>query len=204
MRLSPGPLSPVDAGDNEKNVVKGIVMKILVLGIGNLLLSDEAVGVRIIEALERQYAFTPEIDIVDGGTAGMELIEAMANREHMIVADAVLTGSAPGTVTVLRDSEVPALFTRKISPHQLGLADVLMALQLTGEFPQRLTLVGVEPASLESVIGLSDCVQQAIEPALAQILAALSASGILIRRKTAQEQAAYPTTCLSEPMLAGS
>lgn len=172
-------------------------MKTLVLGIGNLLLSDEAVGVRIIEVLERQYAFSPEIDIVDGGTAGMELLETMANRDHMIVADAVLTGSAPGTVTVLRDQEVPALFTRKISPHQLGLADVLMALQLTDEFPQRLMLVGVEPQSLEPMIALSDCVQRAIEPALAQILAALSASGIAVRRKTVQEQAAYPTTCLS-------
>lgn len=172
-------------------------MKTLVLGIGNLLLSDEAVGVRIIEALERQYAFSPEIDIVDGGTAGMELLETMAKREHMIVADAVLTGCAPGTVTVLRDNEVPALFTRKISPHQLGLADVLMALQLTDEFPRRLLLVGVEPQSLEPTIGLSDCVQRAVEPALAQILAALSASGITIRRKTPQEQAAYPTTCLS-------
>lgn len=123
-------------------------MKTLVLGIGNLLLSDEAVGVRIIETLERQYAFSPEIDIVDGGTAGMELLETMAKREHMIVADAVLTDCAPGTVTVLRDNGVPALFTRKISPHQLGLADVLMALQLTDEFPRRLMLVGVEPQSL--------------------------------------------------------
>lgn len=172
-------------------------MKTLVLGISNLLLSDEAVGVRIIEALERQYAFSPEIDIVDGGTAGMELLETMAKREHMIVADAVLTGSAPGKVSVLRDNEVPALFTRKISPHHLGLADVLMALQLAGEFPRQLMLVGVEPQSLESTIGLSDCVQRAVEPALAQILAALSASGITIRRKTPQKQAAYPTTCLS-------
>lgn len=179
-------------------------MKILVLGIGNLLLSDEAVGVRIIEALEQRYAFTPEIEIVDGGTAGMELIETMANRDHMIVADAVLTGSAPGTVTVLRDNEVPALFTRKISPHQLGLADVLMALQLTDEFPGRLTLVGVEPQLLDPTIGLSVCVQQAIEPALAQVLAALSTSGIAVRRKTPQEQAAYPTTCLSAAIPEGS
>lgn len=79
-------------------------MKTLVLGIGNLLLSDEAVGVCIIETLEWQYAFSPEIDIVDGGTVGMELLETMAKREHMIVGDAVLTGCAPGTVTLLRDN----------------------------------------------------------------------------------------------------
>lgn len=64
-------------------------MGILVLGIGNLLLSDEAVGVRIVEALEQRFHIPPELDVLDGGTAGLELMEVMANREHLIVADAV-------------------------------------------------------------------------------------------------------------------
>ncbi|PWC16000.1 HyaD/HybD family hydrogenase maturation endopeptidase [Brenneria corticis] len=162
-------------------------MNILVLGIGNLLLSDEAVGVRIIEALERRYRFAPQIDILDGGTSGMELMEAMAGRDHLIVADAVLTGQAPGAVAVLRDDEVPALFTRKISPHQLGLSDVLMALRLTGEFPQKLTLVGVEPESLEVNIGLTATVTRALEPALQQIIAALRQSGVTVSEREHDE-----------------
>ncbi|RLM18579.1 hydrogenase expression/formation protein [Brenneria alni] len=155
-------------------------MNILVLGIGNLLLSDEAVGVRIIEALAQRYTFSPQIDIVDGGTSGMELMDAMAGRDHLIVADAVLTGQAPGNVAVLRDSEVPALFTRKISPHQLGLSDVLMALRLTDEFPRKLTLVGVEPESLDVHIGLTATIKRAIDPALQQIIMALRQSGITV------------------------
>ncbi|EHD20794.1 MULTISPECIES: HyaD/HybD family hydrogenase maturation endopeptidase [Brenneria] len=162
-------------------------MNILVLGIGNLLLSDEAVGVRIIEALERRYRFSPQIDILDGGTSGMELMEAMAGRDHLIVADAVLSGQAPGEVAVLRDDEVPALFTRKISPHQLGLSDVLMALRLTGEFPQKLTLVGVEPESLEVNIGLTATVTRALEPALQQIIAALRQSGVTVSEREHDE-----------------
>lgn len=158
-------------------------MNILVLGVGNLLLSDEAVGVRIVEALEQRYTFSPQIDIVDGGTCGLELMEAMANRDHLIVADAVLTGQAPGTVTILRDGEVPALFTRKISPHQLGLSDVLMALQLTDEFPQKLTLIGVEPASLDVHIGLTETVQQALEPALRHVVAVLQQSGVTVSER---------------------
>nr|WP_113865114.1 HyaD/HybD family hydrogenase maturation endopeptidase [Brenneria salicis]NMN91086.1 hydrogenase maturation protease [Brenneria salicis ATCC 15712 = DSM 30166]RBP66582.1 hydrogenase maturation protease [Brenneria salicis ATCC 15712 = DSM 30166]RLM31972.1 hydrogenase expression/formation protein [Brenneria salicis ATCC 15712 = DSM 30166] len=158
-------------------------MNILVLGVGNLLLSDEAIGVRIVEALAQRYTFAPPIDIVDGGTCGLELMDAMAKRDHLIVADAVLTGQAPGTVTILRDSEVPALFTRKISPHQLGLSDVLMALQLTEEFPRRLTLIGVEPASLEVHIGLSATVKQALEPALQQVVAALRQSGVTVSER---------------------
>ncbi|NKI75939.1 HyaD/HybD family hydrogenase maturation endopeptidase [Dickeya sp. CFBP 2040] len=162
-------------------------MNILVLGIGNILLSDEGVGVRLVEQLERRFDCTPVVDVVDGGTCGMELMECMAGRDHLIVADAVLTGQSPGSVTVLRDREVPALFTRKISPHQLGLADVLMALQLTGEFPRQLTLVGVEPDVLDSGIGLSDTVTRALEPALQHIIAALRQSGVTVTEKTAQE-----------------
>ncbi|CFQ41345.1 MULTISPECIES: HyaD/HybD family hydrogenase maturation endopeptidase [Yersinia] len=158
-------------------------MGILVLGIGNLLLSDEAVGVRLVEALEQRFAIPAGVEVLDGGTAGLELMEAMANREHLIVADAVLTGQPPGSVAVLRDKEIPAMFSRKVSPHQLGLCDVLMALQLTDEFPRQLTLVGVVPESLAPGIGLTSTVTQAMEPALEQILAALRASGVTLNRR---------------------
>jgi hydrogenase maturation protease len=153
-------------------------MSILVLGIGNLLLGDEAIGVRIVEALEQRYLLPPHVEVLDGGTSGMDLMDVMANRDHLIVADAVLTGDEPGSVVVLRDDEIPAMFTRKVSPHQLGLADVLMALRLTDEFPARLTLVGVVPQTLEPGIALSPVVRQAIEPALQQIMVALHTEGV--------------------------
>ncbi|NHK47120.1 HyaD/HybD family hydrogenase maturation endopeptidase [Salmonella enterica] len=150
-------------------------MRILVLGVGNILLTDEAIGVRIVEALEQRYTL-PDLD---GGTAGMELLGDMANRDHLIIADAIVSKkNAPGTIMVLRDDEVPALFTNKISPHQLGLADVLSALRFTGEFPKKLTLVGVIPQSLEPHIGLTPTVEAMIEPALEQVLAALRESGV--------------------------
>ncbi|WP_431222799.1 HyaD/HybD family hydrogenase maturation endopeptidase [Serratia sp. L9] len=158
-------------------------MRILVLGIGNLLLGDEAVGVRIVEALEQRYNLPAHVEVLDGGTSGMELMEVMAHRDHLIVTDAVLTGSAPGSVAVLHDDEIPAFFSRKVSPHQLGLCDVLMALRLTDEFPRRLTLVGVVPESLEPRIGLTPVVTQAIEPALVQVLAALRHSGVVAEPK---------------------
>lgn len=115
-------------------------MRILVLGVGNILLTDEAIGVRIVEALEQRYILPDYVEILDGGTAGMELLGDMANRDHLIIADAIVSKkSAPGTMMILRDEEVPALFTNKISPHQLGTADVLSALRFTGEFPKKLT-----------------------------------------------------------------
>ncbi|EHC87831.1 Hydrogenase maturation protease [Salmonella enterica subsp. enterica serovar Uganda str. R8-3404] len=168
-------------------------MRILVLGVGNILLTDEAIGVRIVEALEQRYTLPDFVEILDGGTAGMELLGDMANRDHLIIADAIVSKkNAPGTIMVLRDDEVPALFTNKISPHQLGLADVLSrivgpplyrpdvlsALRFTGEFPKKLTLVGVIPQSLEPHIGLTPTVEAMIEPALEQVLAALRESGV--------------------------
>jgi hydrogenase maturation protease len=154
-------------------------MSILVLGVGNILLSDEGIGVRVIEALEQRYVMPEGVDVLDGGTAGMELLEAMANRTHLIIVDAIVSRkSEPGELLILRDEEVPVLFNNKISPHQLGLSDVLSALRFTGEFPDKITLVGVIPHSLEPNIGLTPTVEASLEPALQAVLAALQESGI--------------------------
>ena len=83
-------------------------MRILVLGVGNILLTDEAIGVRIVEALEQRYILPDYVEILDGGTAGMELLGDMANRDHLIIADAIVSKkNAPGTMMILRDEEVP-------------------------------------------------------------------------------------------------
>lgn len=162
-------------------------MRILVLGVGNILLSDEGIGVRVIEALEQRYALPDSVDVLDGGTAGMELLEAMANRTHLIIVDAIVSRkSEPGEVLILRDDEVPVLFNNKISPHQLGLSDVLSALRFTGEFPGKITLVGVIPHSLEPNIGLTPTVEASLEPALQAVLTALAESGMTpVLRETA-------------------
>ena len=68
-------------------------MRILVLGVGNILLTDEAIGVRIVEALEQRYILPDYVEILDGGTAGMELLGDMANRDHLIIADAIVSKS---------------------------------------------------------------------------------------------------------------
>ncbi len=154
-------------------------MRILVLGVGNVLLTDEAIGVRIVEALEQRYDLPEDVEVLDGGTAGMELLEVMADRDHLIIADAVVSKKrTPGTIMILRDEEVPTLFTNKISPHQLGLADVLSALRFTGEVPRKLTLVGVIPESLEPHIGMTATIEAMVEPALQEVLAALRESGV--------------------------
>lgn len=158
-------------------------MRVLVLGVGNVLLSDEAIGVRVVEAFEKRFDVPDFVEIMDGGTAGMELMEAMASRDVMIIVDAVLAPESPGSVIILRDKEVPALFTNKISPHQLGLADVLSGLHLTDEFPKRLILVGIIPESLEPNIGLTPTVEKSLDLALDKVVEVLREENISVTAK---------------------
>ena len=130
-------------------------MNILVLGVGNVLLTDEGIGVRTVETLLGEYKFPNNVDVVDGGTAGMELVEIIANREHVILIDAVNTGADVGTIVTLVDEEVPALFRSRISPHQLGISDLLGVMALTVETPKHFTLFGVVPFSMATGVELS-------------------------------------------------
>ncbi|MDB1122373.1 HyaD/HybD family hydrogenase maturation endopeptidase [Vibrio algarum] len=161
-------------------------MNILVLGVGNLLLRDESVGVHLVNELEQEFYFPKGVDVVDGGTAGMELLEFIADREHIIIIDAVLTGDKPGTVVNLRDDEVPALFHNKVSPHQLGISDLLGALKLTGESPKNIFLVGVVPKTVEPGLEMSDTVKSQIGLMKKQVIDYLSNIGVQLETKEAQ------------------
>lgn len=88
-------------------------MKPLILGVGNTLLSDEGVGVYVVQALEKLSEFAPHFDIIDGGTCGMELLDALANREFLIIIDAVLAGKKAGEIVVLHNEQVPTFFSQK-------------------------------------------------------------------------------------------
>ncbi|WP_207062106.1 HyaD/HybD family hydrogenase maturation endopeptidase [Motiliproteus sp. SC1-56] len=152
-------------------------MSILVLGVGNILLTDEGIGVRVVEALEQRYRIPAGVEVMDGGTAGMELLASMADRDHVILVDAVNTGAAPGTLVRLVDDEVPALFKSKISPHQLGISDLLGVLTVTGEMPKRMTLFGVVPFSLETSTELSEAMQPKLDELVDLTVAELEALG---------------------------
>ena len=153
-------------------------MKPLILGVGNILLSDEGVGVRVVQELEKRPEIQPHFDIIDGGTCGMELLDAMANRKHLIIVDAVLANKQPGEIVVLHDEQVPTFFSRKISPHQLGICDVLSALKLTDEFPQNLCLIGIQPESLEASIGLTETIQKAMPKIFATLNQVIAKYGL--------------------------
>lgn len=153
-------------------------MRVMVLGIGNVLMTDEGVGVRVVNDLESRFRFPESVEILDGGTSGMELLDPISGLDHLIVVDAVRSGDPAGTMIRLEDDEVPALFQTRLSPHQLGLSDVLATLLLMGEFPKHLVLLGCEPKTLKTHMGLTDEVEAAVEPLIEAVLAELRAIGV--------------------------
>ena len=158
---------------------------VLVLGLGNILLQDEGVGVRAVEALYRDYRLCEGVDVLEGGTSGMALLDDIRNRDHVIVVDAVKTGRPPGSVVILVDDEVPAFFQSKVSPHQLALSDLLAVLKLTGEQPASITVVGMEPQSLDIGLELSELIAARVETLVNRVVEQLRLLGIAVEAVSA-------------------
>lgn len=155
-------------------------MRIVILGVGNILLSDEGIGVRAIEAFRDTYHLPPEVDIVDGGTTGMEMLEDLANATHLIIVDAVRCGKEPGTMVRIAGDDVPVFFKTKLSPHQIGLSDVLATLAFVGEAPGSVTVLGVQPVSLGTGMSLSPQVEDLLPALTARLAAELDLLGIKV------------------------
>jgi hydrogenase maturation protease len=146
----------------------------VVLGIGNVLLSDEGVGVHAIKALAQRYEETKQVEIVDGGTAGMELLPLLEGAHHLIVVDAIRCGQPPASIVRLEGEQVPAYFKTKLSPHQVGLSDVLAALAFKGTIPGQVVLIGVQPVKLSLGMDLSPEVNARLEEVVSMVRAELA------------------------------
>lgn len=152
-------------------------MSAIVLGIGNILLQDEGIGVRAVLELERRFQQPEGVEFLDGGTAGIELLRHIRNRDLLIILDAVQSGKEPGTVVRAEGDEVPATFRQRMTPHQLGLSDLLATALLTGEMPKQLILFGIEPGSMETGLELTDKVAGSLDRLLELILNELKTHG---------------------------
>ena len=149
-------------------------MRAVVLGIGNTILTDEAAGVRVVEALERDYALPENVLAIDGGTSGMEMIEDLSDLDFLIVVDVVKTGAAPGTVVKIDGADIPVFFRSKLSPHQIALPDVLASLELLGTMPREIIVLGVEPISLELGMEMTTTVAERIPQLVGMVVEELT------------------------------
>ncbi len=163
---------------------------IVVLGIGNLLWADEGFGVRCVEALAAGWRFAPDVQLVDGGTQGLYLLQHVQAAKRLLILDAIDYGLPPGTLKLVEGDEVPQfLGAKKMSLHQTGFQEVLALARFTGHWPEELLLVGCQPATLDDFGGsLTAPVKAAMPRALAAALERLQAWGAEPQAREAADQ----------------
>jgi hydrogenase maturation protease len=175
---------------------------VVVLGIGNVLWADEGFGVRCLEALQQQWTFAPHVQLVDGGTQGLYLIQHVQSARQLLIFDAIDYGLAPGSLKLVEDDEVPRFMgAKKMSLHQTGFQEVLSLATLTGHYPERVLLIGCQPEELDDYGGsLRPCVRQALDDAVALGVERLRAWGAQplprIEALAAGEAVTVPTLAL--------
>lgn len=155
--------------------------KTLVLGVGNKLLSDEGVGVHVVERLAAGYVIPEEVHLLDGGTLGMDLLYYLEGIDNLLLVDAVETHKDPGTLIRLEGEEVPAFLSLKISPHQLGVPDMLAAARFKDLYPKRLVLWGIQPELLDIGLDLSPLIESKMDILIGNVVEQLRIWGHLIK-----------------------
>ncbi|WGV18299.1 HyaD/HybD family hydrogenase maturation endopeptidase [Fuscovulum ytuae] len=129
-------------------------MKVLILGIGNVLWADEGFGVRCVESMADRYALPDTVKLMDGGTQGLYLLPFLEEADALLVFDAIDYGLPAGTLRLIRDDQVPAFMgAKKMSLHQTGFQDVIATATLMGHCPPRMVLIGCQPVELEDYGG---------------------------------------------------
>lgn len=125
--------------------------RILILGVGNILYTDEGFGVRVAEELDQKYVFSPNVDILDGGTLGTRLIGPIMESDYLIIVDIVLNDGKPGDLFRLLGEDLEKACAFKNSMHQTDLLDTLAQCSLMGQVPDDVILYGIEPVNYKDM-----------------------------------------------------
>lgn len=150
-----------------------MMKKILIIGIGNLILQDEGVGVHAVRALEGQ-SLPPQVEVIDGGTAIIELLPVIKDAERIIVIDALKGGEEPGTIYRIRPDDLLLAREQNLSLHQVGLLEVLGMARQLGADPE-VVIIGVEPQEISWGMELTQVVAAQLPKVLEAVLAELKA-----------------------------
>lgn len=148
--------------------------KTLVLGVGNLLLSDDGVGVRVIHKLQNEHILPEWVETVDGGTCGLDLLHYLEGVDRLIVVDAANFNQPAGTIKRLEGDAVPAFISQKMSPHEINLPELLFSAKLTGIYPQQVVVLGIQPQTIETSLDLSPPVAARVDDLVQMVLAEIS------------------------------
>lgn len=143
-----------------------------VIGLGNPLMGDDGFGLVALARLRDEWTLEG-VELADGGTWGMSLLPLIEDSERLVLLDAIAAGAVPGEVVVLERDRLPIYLTRKLSPHQVDLSDVLAAAEWRGKLPAETVAIGVQPQSVALGLELSPAVDRAVDAAVGVVIARL-------------------------------
>jgi hydrogenase maturation protease len=152
--------------------------RILLMGLGNILLRDEGVGVHAVHHLRERYHFDPPIEIVDGGTLGLDLLPFLEDSDNVLIVDAIDFGKEPGYVGEIEDGNIPSGLQTKLSAHNIGISDLLLAALWMDKKPRKICLVGIQPESLAVGLELSGLIKDKMEELVERVTAKLETWGV--------------------------
>lgn len=152
------------------------LQEIKILGIGNIIRQDEGVGVHLLKALPQLPA---EIELLDGGVGGFELLEFVESARKLLVLDAVEAGKEPGEVVVWQKDQIPYFIASKMSVHQVGFAEVLNLAKLQESYPEEIVVIGIQPGCLDWGTELTEPVLKALPAAVTEVTKILEEWGAL-------------------------
>jgi len=153
-------------------------VNIAVFGIGNILLSDDGAGVHAVHRLQERYEFPASVELIDGGTKGLDLLPLFEDRDRILIIDAANFRKTPGTIDIVEGDKIPAFLSKKLSVHQIGLPDTIFAAKLMEITPSEMCLIGIQPKSMETSTEMSEEVKAQFEPFLSMILLKLKQWGV--------------------------
>ncbi len=165
--------------------------EVTILGIGNVILRDEGFGVRVAEYLDKHYEFPESVQIVDGGTLGIELTQYVTGTEKLLVIDSINGGAEPGTTFRFHNDDVMEHFQDKLSAHEVGIQDVLGLLTVTGHKIPDVVVIGAQPYDVEAGVELSDGMMKLLPQMVEQALKELKNWGIVPKLRTGVEDMDY-------------
>jgi hydrogenase maturation protease len=141
----------------------------VVIGLGNPLMGDDGLGLAALAVLREEGGLAPDVELLDGGTWGMNLLPVLESADRVILLDAIQTDAPPGTVVELAGDQLPAGLQHKLSPHQIDLREVLALGALRGTLPGHLVAIGIVPARVELSTALTPVVSAAL-PAMLDLV----------------------------------
>jgi hydrogenase maturation protease len=152
-------------------------------------MADDGIGLEALRALQEGWAFDPHVELVDGGTWGMNILHFIEGAKRVLLVDAIRAGAEPGALVILERDELPRYLSTKISTHQIDLREVLAVAEFRGTLPADTVAIGVQPDRVEMSAQLSPVVRDRLDQLVARVIERLQTWGHAASQKVAERNA---------------